>query len=139
MDVNWLIKPSKRAHLLVITICLVPLLLTIILEFFLRYAWLIWILTPALYYLLLKHLNLSMNKDLSLLSYQNGRWFYRDSKNAISGELTLKSFVCSFIVFLQIKNDDEQMVDLWLFADNISDEFPKWRQLHACFNLQTAK
>ena len=139
MQLNWLIKPSKRAHFSIITISLLPLLLTIILEFHLRYAWLIWILIPALYYLLVKQLSLSMNKDLSQLSYQNGMWFYRDSQNIISGELTLKSFVCSFIVFLQIKNDEEQMIDLWLFADNIFDELPKWRQLHACFNLQMAK
>ena len=139
MDVNWLIKPSKCARLSVITISILPLLLTIIVEFSLRYTWLIWLLTPALYYLLFKQFKFSMMRALALLSYQNGTWIYRDSENIIFGKLTLNSFICGFIVYLQIKNDDDQMIDLWLFADNIYDEFPKWRQLHGCFNLQMVK
>ena len=139
MDVNWAIKSSKIAHLVVITISLIPLLLSIIFVQKLLYAWVIWLLIPALYLLLFKQLNLTAKNKRALLSYQNGIWFYRDSKTSIFGELTKKSFAYSFIVFLQIKKDKKQMVDLWLFADNIIDEFPKWRQLHACFNLHPAK
>lgn len=135
MKVNWLIKTSKSAHLLAITLSLIPFLLTIILEQQLRYFWLIWLLTPVLYYLLIKQFNLSILNHKALLSYQNGLWFYRDSKTSFFGSLSGKSFAYGFIIFLQLKNDGKQRVDLWLFADSIVDRSPKWRQLQSCFNL----
>ena len=135
MQVDWVLKTSKLAGLLAVIISLTPLVVILFLEQQLRYLWLVCLSLPWLYWLLIKQFNLRSKNHKALLSYQNGIWFYRDSKTSVFGSLSIHSFAYSSLIFLQIKTEHRQIVDLWLFSDNITGKPSKWRQLHSCFNL----
>lgn len=135
MVVQWQLQKSPLAKIFIVIMAMMPFLISLLLH------------PLDLTYLLSLILGLLLSKLLftesfsflaskeNSLSWNDGIWIFSNKSTTVYGKQHQRSFSLGQVVFLSIKPEKSQTVNLWLFPDSVISYSYGWRHLLSCFHL----
>ena len=135
MQLHWQLKASQYAKITILCLSLLPLVLSLLLPLTAVIQIMLLLLTPILFFLLINNMTGLYSDTAMSLSWNDGVWVFNNANITVEGLISEQSFSLGAIIFLSIKDPQQQSLDLWLWPDSIHSYQHGWRQLHCCFHL----
>lgn len=137
MQLQWKIKKSWYARVIIAFLTTLPVLLSLVLNLSLIIQLSLIFFSAALSWTLFSIILSKLPDKQSYLSWHDGTWTFCTQEIMAQGKQRKQSFSLGEILFLSIEDSRGEQHDLWLFPDIVHNSQQGWRHIHSCFYLSS--
>ncbi len=137
MQLQWIIKKSWYARIIIGSLAALPVLLSLVLNLSEIIQLSLFFCSAVLSWALLSNILSKLPDGQSYLSWHDGTWTLISQEIMTRGKQRKQSFSLGGILFLSIEDSRGEQHNLWLFSDSIHNSQQGWRHIHTCFYLSS--
>ena len=137
MQLQWKIKTSWYASVIIGLLTALPVLLSYILNLSQIIQFYIFLFSAVLSWTLYSNILSKLTDRHSYISWNDGIWIFCTQEIMTRGKQLKQSFSLGGVLFLSIEDSKGEQYALWLFPDSVHNSQQGWRHLHSCFYLST--
>ncbi|MCP3672856.1 MAG: hypothetical protein GY829_00095 [Gammaproteobacteria bacterium] len=137
MQLQWIIKKSWYARIIIGLLAVLPVLLSLMLNLSGSILLTLIFCSAALSWTLLTNVLSKLPDGQGYLSWHDGTWVFITQETTIRGKQRKQSFSVGGVLFLSIEDSKGEQHNLWLFPDSVHNSQQGWRHLHTCYYLSS--